>query len=258
MLIPPFEQFLANYTVTTPASGFLTNFINVVVPNAAVGSVSLDGAAIPAGAYTPIGTTGFSGTQRPVTLGTHNLIGTSPFGAFMYGFASFDSYGYPGGMSLSQVAIVTTLALAPKTATNPVNTQHCVNATLRDQNNAPVSGVRVDFNVTGVNPRTGFASADNLGVAQFCYTGANPGSDNIVASVGTLSDSATKLWTATLSCDIDRDGDTDSADVSLVRAGTGQIPAVGDPRDQNGDRKITINDARACALKCTRASCATN
>jgi len=59
-------------------------------------------------------------------------------------------------------------------------------------------------------------------------------------------------------CDIDGDGDIDSVDVLLVRAGIGQVPAAGDKRDENGDGKITINDVRACTLKCTRAKCATS
>lgn len=259
MLIPPFEQFLAAYTVTTPATGFLTNFINVVVPNAAVGAVTLDGVPVPAGSYTPIAGTTFSGAQLAVALGAHTLAGPLPFGAFMYGFAGFDSYGYPGGMSLAQVAVVTTLTLAPKTATNPVNTQHCVNATLLDQNNVPVSGVRVDFAVTGVNPTTGFANADANGVAQFCYTGTAAGNDSIVASVGTLSDTASKTWTAViLVCDIDRDGDVDRSDLSAIQAAIGQVPGANDPRDANRDGLITVNDVRYCALRCTRASCATN
>src|SRR5262249_48312493 len=95
MLIPPFEQFLAGYTVTTPASGIDIHFINVIAPNAAVGSILLDGAVIPAGSFTAIGSSGFSGAQVSVTLGSHNLSGKLPFGAFVYGFASADSYGYP-------------------------------------------------------------------------------------------------------------------------------------------------------------------
>lgn len=59
-------------------------------------------------------------------------------------------------------------------------------------------------------------------------------------------------------CDVDTDGDVDNVDVGRVRAGIGQVPAAGDPRDANVDGKITINDVRACVLQCTRASCATN
>ena len=179
MLIPPFEQFLNGYTVTTPASGFTLNFINVVAPNAAVGTTTLDGVAIPAASFTPIGASGFSGTQRSVSLGSHRLAGPLPFGTFVYGFASFDSYGYPGGLALGQVASVTTISLTPLTATNPVNTQHCVTATVTDQNAAPLSGIRVDFAATGSNPATGFAFTDVSGQAQFCYVGTVVGQDVI-------------------------------------------------------------------------------
>ena len=59
-------------------------------------------------------------------------------------------------------------------------------------------------------------------------------------------------------CDIDVDSDVDTIDVNLVRAGIGKPLVAGDKRDVNGDGKITINDVRACTLKCTRANCATN
>jgi hypothetical protein len=58
-------------------------------------------------------------------------------------------------------------------------------------------------------------------------------------------------------CDIDQDGDVDSADVVLVRQAIGQSVAAGDPRDPTGDGRVTINDVRACTLQCTRNACAT-
>lgn len=194
MLIPPFEQFLAGYTVTTPASGFDVNFVNVVAPNAAVGSVLLDGSPIPVASFTAIGSSGFSGAQVPISLGSHTLTGTLPFGAFVYGFAQADSYGYPGGMSLAPVATVTQIVLAPKRATNPVGTEHCVTATVTDQNSNGVPGIRVDFAVTGANTASGFATTDAGGLARFCYTGTNAGDDTITGSVGALSDTASKRW----------------------------------------------------------------
>jgi hypothetical protein len=221
-----------------------------------VGSVTLDGVAVAVAKYTPIAGSSFSGAQLPVAVGSHKLAGPLPFGAFMYGYANYDSYGYPGGMSLAQVAVVTSLTLAPKAASHPVNTQQCVNATLRDQNGVAVPSVRVDFSVTGANAKTGFVNAAANGVAQFCYVGANGGLDTIVASVGTLNDNATKTWTTSMACDVDRDGDIDQNDISLIRNAIGQVPVANDPRDANADGKITINDVRACTLKCTRASCA--
>ncbi len=195
MLVPPYEQFLGSYVVTTPASGFSANFINVVVPNGAVGAVTLDGVPVPAGSYVAIGSSGFSGAQLPVALGSHTLSGTLPFGTFVYGFADYDSYGYPGGLSLAPVARVTSVTLAPKTATKAVNTQHCLTATVSDQNALPLEGVRVDFAVTGVNTASGFANTGASGTAQFCYTGTNAGNDSIVASVGSLNDTAAATWT---------------------------------------------------------------
>jgi hypothetical protein len=59
-------------------------------------------------------------------------------------------------------------------------------------------------------------------------------------------------------CDVDGDGDVDTDDLALIRAGISLPPVAGDPRDANLDGKITINDVRFCTLRCTRASCATH
>lgn len=61
---------------------------------------------------------------------------------------------------------------------------------------------------------------------------------------------------AAITCNIDGDGDVDSLDIALVRAGIGQIPVANDPRDADGDGRITINDVRKCTLQCTRPNCA--
>lgn len=105
MLIPPTEQFLNRYTFSTPATGFSANFVNVVIPSGAVDTLRLDGASLNTALFSPIGTSGFSGAQLPIALGSHNLTSTNdvPFGIYVYGFASYDSYGYPGGMSFAAI-----------------------------------------------------------------------------------------------------------------------------------------------------------
>jgi hypothetical protein len=82
-----------------------------------------------------------------------------------------------------------------------------------DQNGDPVPGAKVDFEVTGANPNAGFGPTQANGQAEFCYTGSSEGLDTIVASVGTIADTATKTWlseTANLSGhkfdDLDGDG----------------------------------------------------
>jgi len=194
MLIPPYEQFQASYIITTPVSGFAANFVNVVVPLAGVGSVLLDGLPIPPGDFTPIGTSGFSGAQVPISLGPHALSGPLPFGVSVYGFDQDDSYGYPGGLSLAPVADAENLALTPPTASYLVGNSHCVTALVTDTNDAPLAGVRVDFIVTGPHPGTGFAYTNALGEASFCFNGVNVGTDTIEARVGSLSAQATVDW----------------------------------------------------------------
>jgi Ca2+-binding RTX toxin-like protein len=194
MLIPPLEQFLARYTVTTPATGFQNNFINLVVPDSQVGNVAVDGTAVPGSEFAPIGSSGFSGAQVDVSVGAHRLSDTQPFGAFQYGFANFDSYGYAGGQSFSPIARVVSIAVDPPSATHPVRTEQCVTATPRDQNGAAVPDVRLDFVVTGANTASGFQTADASGQTRFCYTGNNVGEDTITASLGQLRGTATKTW----------------------------------------------------------------
>lgn len=257
-LIPPKEQFLAGYTVTTPASGFSINFINIVAPNAIVGTINLDGSAIPAASFLPIGSSGFSGAKIPVLIGSHNLDATLPFGLTSYGFNSADSYGYPGGLALGQVASLASLVISPKTATNPINTQHCVIGTTKDQNSNPLAGIRVDFAVTGTHTMGGFTFSDALGKAEFCYTGNTVGTDAITASVGNLSDTAAKIWTNVQvpRCDVNRDSFINKTDINLIMAAK-NTPASSstDPRDADGNLIINANDARQCTLKCTNALC---
>lgn len=194
VIVPPHEQFLANYTVTTPATGFDVNYINVVAPTDAVGSVELDGSVISAASFVAIGTSGFSGAQLAVDKGTHNLAGTLPFGVFVYGFAPFDSYGYTGGQSLSPVARASSLVLAPANATRPIGASQIFKATVLDDLDQPVEGVRVDFLVSGVNPTQGFAFTDANGVAEFTLVGAISGNDVIQATLSNLVDESTITW----------------------------------------------------------------
>lgn len=194
MLVPPLEQFIGQYTITTPSAGFVTNTVNLVVPDAAVGAVTRNGVAIPATAFSAIASSGLSGAQVPIALGAHTFAGPLPFGVFVYGFDTYDSYGYPGGMSLSEVARVAALSLAPPSDSHFIGTQGCVAGTVSDQNAAPLPDIRVDFSVAGVNPTSGFAFTNAGGEAAFCYTGSNIGNDTITASVAGFTDTATKTW----------------------------------------------------------------
>lgn len=194
MLIPPTEQFLADYTVTTPSSDFPNNWINVVAPTSAVGDVTLDGTAIAASKFQPIGTSGYSGAQVQVSVGSHRLRSASPFGAYTYGWNTYDSYGYPGGLSLAPVAAVRSVTVRPDDPTPPVGTEDCVTASVTDGEGRSLSGVRVDFAASGANTSSGFATTNGEGDARHCYTGDTAGPDTVTANVGTVGGTTTIDW----------------------------------------------------------------
>ncbi len=201
MIVPPAEQFLASYTVSTPAitsnlsaQRFDRNFINILAPNEAVGQIQVDGVPIPADRFTDIGISGFSGAQHPISLGAYDLAGPLPFGVFVYGFGSFDSYGYVGGQSLAPVASAASVVLTPAAAKPLLNETLNFTARVSDSNGAPLSGIRVDFDVAGVHPQRGFGFSDQNGVVAFSYIGTSSGRDVVTASVGQLLDDTLVDW----------------------------------------------------------------
>jgi hypothetical protein len=246
MLLPPHEQFLAAYTVGTPPSGFSGHYINVVAPTAAVGSIMLDGSAIPADEFSAIGATGYAGAQVRVSAGTHNLSGPLPFGVFSYGFGDDDSYGYPGGLSTSPVALVSSLAVSPKSTGATTGHEVCVTAEVNDQDSNPLAGIRVDFTVAGANSDAGFGTTEAQGGASLCYTGTISGTDTLTATVGSLSDTATITYTKlpdddndgvpTVDEDLNGDGDPTNDDTD----GDG-TPDYLDP-DDDGDSVPTASE----------------
>jgi uncharacterized repeat protein (TIGR01451 family) len=60
-------------------------------------------------------------------------------------------------------------------------------------------------------------------------------------------------------CDVDGDFDVDRNDVNLILAARNTAASgPDDPRDRDGDGRITVLDSRKCVLECTRPGCATN
>jgi len=100
-----------------------------------------------------------------------------------------------------------TLTLDPPAAENPVGTQHCVTATVKDVSGNPVPNVTVVFTVTGSVSTGGSVTTDANGQAKFCYTGPTQvGADAISAFAdannsgrqdpGEPEGKATKAWVA--------------------------------------------------------------
>jgi hypothetical protein len=94
----PIEQFRTDYLVHAPVS-YASNFAALITPAGAV--VELDGIPIDVPEI-PVGATEL--TARRVALrggdGNHRLHAEVPFGVLVYGFGSWTSYFYPGGLDV--------------------------------------------------------------------------------------------------------------------------------------------------------------
>lgn len=145
------------------------------------------------------------------------------------------------------------------------------------QNKLPATLARVpSFGAGGV----GYYSAETKGqyfdyahqiLSLQCYDGTlpidgNDGSFNCNGTPSYWNDASHQAYlllvlqrsvgNVTLKCDVDGDGDVDTADLNAIRLRIGQLPAANDPRDANGDGRINLTDVRICSQRCTKANCA--
>jgi hypothetical protein len=103
-LMVPTEQFRDSYTFLAPST-ITYNFVNVTKRvNEGGPTVMLDNQPIPDASFSqPIGSSGY-GVARVSITGTHHTITSSePFGIVVYGFATYTSYSYPGGLELEHI-----------------------------------------------------------------------------------------------------------------------------------------------------------
>lgn len=200
MLILPGEQYLTDYTIINVAgvTPFNSHWVNVVAPDYALSTIYQDGVLIPPASFIQIGTTNYFGTQISVTQDSHTFNSIFPFGISVYGWRTVDSYGYPGGGSMSPVVTVDSVFLSPDTLYGELNvTNLCLTAHVQNSLSNPVEGVLVNFYISGINPLVGNAYTNAAGDGQYCYTqtGTSPGIDLVYAEVfGIVSDTSVIYW----------------------------------------------------------------
>ncbi|MFL6193086.1 MAG: MopE-related protein [Thermoanaerobaculia bacterium] len=99
-VIPP-DQYLKSYTFSTVGGAqFRNHFLTLIAPTVSIGDLTLDGAAVAAAQFTPIGTTGYSSALLPIAEGSHTTASSQPHGITVEGINQDDSYIYPGGARL--------------------------------------------------------------------------------------------------------------------------------------------------------------
>ncbi|XP_056004190.1 IgGFc-binding protein-like [Ostrea edulis] len=112
MIIPPWEQYGADYTFATPkySQGSYNNYFMFIVEESQKSGLRVDGKSFPSGTkYNTISGTSLVGGYISVTEGTHTIRHTSPiaiFGGFLYGQAKFETYGFTTGMRMAKVNAV--------------------------------------------------------------------------------------------------------------------------------------------------------
>jgi len=104
MLVTPAGQYLSHYIVSTPAEGISKNYVNIVIPASSRDSLKLDGKAV-VGTFSTLEGTRYQTAQIEVELGQHTIEANAPFGAYIYGFDDWDSYGYPAGTALRNLEV---------------------------------------------------------------------------------------------------------------------------------------------------------
>ncbi|HMG06352.1 MAG TPA: Ig-like domain-containing protein, partial [Chthoniobacterales bacterium] len=204
MVIPPYETFGRHYILNTQKlHSFYTNterdifdsYINIAVDSAHTSEVTINGQPIAASAFVPISGSGFSGATISVPKDTtFNISSPAPIGAWIYGWAAYESYGFTGGMYGAIDHATASFQLTQTADTALVGSVHHVRAALLNLAGLPVQDARVDFSVAGTNPVTGsdFTAAD--GTVEISWQGAQAGSDILTATTGTLSATTSVLW----------------------------------------------------------------
>lgn len=98
------SHYQSAYVLWAPNAAFANNYVHLIVPSADVGAIQVDGLLVGAGSFNPVGATGYSYARVWVSPGaSHVVTGRSPFGASIYGWAEYESYGHPGCFSLGDV-----------------------------------------------------------------------------------------------------------------------------------------------------------
>ena len=99
-LVVPDAQYRTSYTFLAPVT-YATSYIDVIA--LAGERPMIDGAALPDTEWRAIGASGFESARVEVSGGAHLMDAPLPFGLLVYGFGTYTSYAYPGGLDLVEI-----------------------------------------------------------------------------------------------------------------------------------------------------------
>ena len=135
--------------------------MNVVVPGAAIGDLTLDGTIVASSNFTQVGTSGIYSASLPVAAGAHTLATPNTglgFGSWAYGYGSlsvgnsgYDGYAYPTTVMLPVTpGFVWVPPIAPTTLSATASSASAINLAWVD-NSSDERGFRIERK-GGANP----------------------------------------------------------------------------------------------------------
>ncbi len=194
-IVPPVEQFISTYNIATPIDLYSLDFVNIIAPASAIGSIRLDGSPVDTNLFVTLPDSDFMGATISVSDGQHNLTGDEAFGVYVYGFNEFESYGYIGGMALAENTAVTSVNVSLDRSQPMAGQTVCVIAELRGADNDLVTQNQVSFTrqFSGLSQRT-VRLSDVLGQARYCYEANTSGQETIVVEVQSIVESINIDW----------------------------------------------------------------
>ena len=104
ILMSPVEQTLTNVRFNAFTSSVINSYyLNVVTKSNSTSTVSLDGNNISAFFFPVPSNPLYSYAQLSITQGNHTLLSDSGFNAYVYGYGSYESFGYAAGANLANL-----------------------------------------------------------------------------------------------------------------------------------------------------------
>ncbi len=101
--IPGVSQWLSDYIFTTPvgSQSYVTNFLDIAIPTAGVGSLVLNGAAVPTSDCSVLTGTAYDTCEIAISAGAGQISDADPFLLLIDGGTTYDSYFTFAGATFS-------------------------------------------------------------------------------------------------------------------------------------------------------------
>ncbi len=194
VLVPPTEQFLSSYILSSEFPRTNDNYLGLTVPNSIIGDIKINGDYVDPAKFVAVAGSEFSVANLSVDEGGNTVTGPLPFGVTAYGFSYDESYGYIGGQAFVPIDVTADIQITPDSIRLPVGNEHDVIATVTDQEGNALYGVRVDYTISGPNAEIGSVRTDEFGLAAIAVHGQLSGLDTITAIAIGATDTAQVEW----------------------------------------------------------------